>query len=195
MATTVKIRASVFIPMAWVLAFDDPQTGTRIEYAGDDRGFAAPAGRTVSSRIIQEVTVDFSKRELRDHADTGISCERKRGPDGRVQYREGKSDPSGITVENLVWWNTDLVTFDMRTCAGNPLIENADNVDYLVHVAVLSDGRVTLKGAHDGFPCYEFYKQVDGGAFTPLYTFDHRKLGTTPQALAGPMAYAIDSTV
>lgn len=193
--TVVKVRACVFIPVEWLLAFDDPSTGSRIEYEGDNREFAPRPGNASSSRIEQEVIVDFGEREVSSHAKTGISRERKRGADGTVCYREGKCDTSGITVQDIAWQGGAQVAFDMHTCAGNPLIgDAAATADYLVHVTVSLDGRVTLKGAHDGFPCYEFYKQVDSGELHPLYTFDHRVLGTTPAALAGPMEYRIDST-
>jgi hypothetical protein len=49
---------------------------------------------------------------------------------------------------------------------------------------------IDIKGAHDGFPCYEFYKQIDFGPFEQIYTHDFRETGDTSEALAGEMEYS-----
>lgn len=193
MAVIVKVRACIFIPMAWLRVSEDPETGV-LEYEGDDREFTPHTGNTLRFRVEQEVTVDFSKRAVFAHANTGISRERKRGPDGRLYYREAKCDTRGIVVDHVTW-DEHRVAMNLRVSAANPLIENAATVDYVVHTVVHADGHVQLKGAHDGFPCFEFYKQVDFGDFEVLYTYDHRKAGTGPTALAGPMDRMIDRTL
>ncbi|WP_249652506.1 DUF3238 domain-containing protein, partial [Lysinibacillus sp. D4A1_S13] len=40
---------------------------------------------------------------------------------------------------------------------------------------------------HDGFPHFEFYKQVDFGPFETIYTHDFRETGDTAGALGGNM--------
>ncbi|MNO08473.1 hypothetical protein D3C81_2311300 [compost metagenome] len=47
-----------------------------------------------------------------------------------------------------------------------------------------------MQGAHDGFPCFEFYKQVNFGTFEQIYTHDYRVTGDTPEAMAGEMEYS-----
>ena len=195
MVTIVKVRACIFIPTAWLLDSEDPATGSRIEYEGDDREFAPHTVNTLRFRVEQEVTVDFRKKEVYAHANTGVSRERRTGPDGRVQYREGRCGTSGITVNDIAWPSAGTATFGMRVSSANPLILDAAAVDYLVQATVRDDGTVTLKGAHDGFPCFEFYKQVDFGSFQMIYTHDHRKFGETVQALARPMDYRFERTV
>ncbi|MGG1638347.1 DUF3238 domain-containing protein [Paenibacillus sp. NRS-1760] len=49
----------------------------------------------------------------------------------------------------------------------------------------VSFGDAHIEGLHDGFPCYDFYKQTDFGPFEFIYTYDFRKTGDTPAALAG----------
>jgi hypothetical protein len=55
---------------------------------------------------------------------------------------------------------------------------------------VNKDGSIDIQGEHDGFPCFEFYKQVDFGSFEQIYTHDFRETGDTPEALGGEMDYS-----
>ena len=43
---------------------------------------------------------------------------------------------------------------------------------------------------NDGFPCFEFYKQVNFGVFEQIYTHDFRVTGDKPEAMAGEMEYS-----
>lgn len=52
------------------------------------------------------------------------------------------------------------------------------------------DGSIDVQGEHDGFPCFEFYKQVDFGPFEKIYTHDFRETGDTAAALGGNMDYS-----
>ncbi|MBL3485709.1 DUF3238 domain-containing protein, partial [Klebsiella pneumoniae] len=65
----------------------------------------------------------------------------------------------------------------------------APTVDYVLNVCVKKDGTIDVQGEHDGFPCFEFYKQVDFGTFEEIYTHDFRKTGDTAAALGGEMDY------
>jgi hypothetical protein len=195
MVGIVKIRACVFIPEAWFLADSGVTTGIKIEYEGDDRGFTPHTSNTLRFRVEQEATIDFRKRELHSHKATGISRERVRHPDDSVKVRTGRAVVDGITC-GVIEWKEGLIEFEMRASARNPLIVNADTVDYSLRVSVRqTDGQVTVRGSHDGFPCYEFYKQVDYGDFQTIYTHDYRLTGDTIAALAGPMEYTFDRTV
>ncbi len=78
----------------------------------------------------------------------------------------------------------------MSASASNPLNINAPTVDYLLIVHVKKDGTVDIEGKHDGFPCYEFYKQTDFGPFEQIHTHDFRETGDTPEALGGDMEYS-----
>jgi hypothetical protein len=189
MVNIVKIRASVFIPMSWTEPRKDIQTGKVIEFEGDSREFTPYAVNTMRSRVEQEVVVDFYKKEVFSYANTGISTERVTNPDGSVNKRTGKASTEGILCTNIVW-NSDDVTFQMSASASNPLNIYAPTVDYLLTVHVKKDGMIDIKGAHDGFPCYEFYKQIDFGPFEQIYTHDFRETGDTPEALAGEMEYS-----
>ncbi len=53
----------------------------------------------------------------------------------------------------------------MSASASNPLNVYAPPVDYVLNVCVKQDGSIDIQGEHDGFPCFEFYKQVDFGSF------------------------------
>lgn len=83
----------------------------------------------------------------------------------------------------------------MRASASNPLNAAAPAADYLLTIHVNKSGVAQIEGAHDGFPCYEFYKQTDFAPFELIYTHDFRKTGDTPAALAGEMEYSFKTTI
>lgn len=189
MINLMKIRASVFIPTPWTEPRTDPQTGKVIQFEGDSREFTPYAVNTMRSRVEQEVVVDFLKKEVFSYQNTGITTEKITNPDGSTQLRQGKASTEGILCRNVVWSSEEEVSFEMSASASNPLNEHAPPVDYLLAVTAKRDGLLQIEGAHDGFPCLEFYKQVDFGPFEKIYTHDFRETGDTPAALAGEMEY------
>ncbi|KOS68978.1 permease [Lysinibacillus contaminans] len=189
MNTIVKFRASAFIPMAWTEPKKDTQTGNIIEFEGDSREFTPFAVNTMRSRIEQEVVVDFYKKEIFTYANTGITTERITTPDGSVTKRTGQASTERILCTDIVWGEDD-VTFQMSASASNPLNVYAPPADYLLTVHVKKDGTGDIHGTHDGFPCYEIYKQVNFGPFEEIHTHDFRKTGDTPAAMDGDMEYS-----
>lgn len=189
MTNIVKVRASVFIPMSWTEPKKDIQTGNIIQFEGDSREFTAFAVNAMRSRIEQEVIVDFYKKEIFSYANTGITTEKITTADGSVKKRTGKASTEDILCNDIVW-GTEDVKFQMSASASNPLNEYAPPVDYLLTVYVKKDGIVEIQGAHDGFPCYEFYKQVNFGPFEQIHVHDFRETGDTPEALGGDMEYS-----
>jgi len=189
MTNIVKVRASVFIPNSWTEPKKDIQTGNKIEFEGDSREFTPFAVHAMRSRIEQEVIVDFYKKEIFTYANTGITTERITTPDGSINKRTGKASTEGILCTDVVW-GLDDVKFQMSASASNPLNVYAPTVDYLLIVHAKKDGTVEIQGAHDGFPCYEFYKQVNLGPFEQIYTHDFRETGDTPEAIGGDMEYS-----
>ncbi|GBF75813.1 hypothetical protein PA598K_04245 [Paenibacillus sp. 598K] len=192
MAELIKIRGSIFIGgMLYLPPITDPNTGMTYEFQGDDREFTPHAANTGRCRVEQEATIDFVKQRVSAFADTGITVLRLTAPDGSVHYKEGKAATDGIVIEDEQW-TEDAVTLTMRASAANPLTPDAAPVDYCLYVTAYRNGEVKVSGCHDGFPCFEFYKQIDFGEFQLLYTHDFRKTGDTPQAMAGDMEYRFD---
>ncbi|MDM5153704.1 DUF3238 domain-containing protein [Bacillus sp. DX1.1] len=189
MTNIVKVRASVFIPMSWTEPKKDTQTGNVIQFEGDSREFTPYAVNAMRSRIEQEIVVDFYKKEIFTYANTGITTERITTPDGSVNKRTGKASTENILCTDVVWGSND-VKFQMSASASNPLNVYAPPVDYLLIVHVKKDGTVDIEGAHDGFPCYEFYKEVNFGQFEKIHTHDFRETGDTAEALGGDMEYS-----
>ncbi len=191
MNTIVKFRASAFIPMSWTEPKTDTQTGDVIQYEGDSREFTPYAVNAMRSRVEQEVVVDFYKKEIFTYANTGITTERITTPDGSVNKRSGKASTEHILCTEIVWGEDgDDVTFNMSASASNPLNVYAPPADYLLTVHVKKDGTGDIYGKHDGFPCYEIYKQVNFGPFDKIHTHDFRETGDTPEALGGDMEYS-----
>ncbi len=166
----------------------DAATGRVFEYAGDAREFTPYAVNTKRSRLEQEVIVDFYKREIFTYADACIVTVKITNPDGSIEYQKGETSTENIACTNIVW-SEDEVSFEMRASASNPLNAAAPAADYLLAIRVNKSGTLHVEGVHDGFPCYEFYKQVDFGSFESIYTHDFRETNDTPAALAGEMEY------
>ncbi|WP_163855534.1 DUF3238 domain-containing protein [Paenibacillus elgii] len=189
MADLIKIRGSVFIGgMLYLPPIQDPSTGMIYEYQADAREFTPHAVNTGRCRVEQEVVIDFVKQRVTSFSNTGVTVLKLTAPDGSVEYKQGKASTDGIRVENEVW-NGDTVSLTMQASASNPLRLDAPTVDYSLQITAYKDGTVQVKGSHDGFPCFEFYKQVDFGDFQLLYAHDFRKTGDTPAAMAGEMEY------
>jgi hypothetical protein len=194
MTNIVKIRASVFIPTSWTAIGwtgpkEDKQTRNLIEFEGDAREFTPYAVNAMRSRVEQEVVVDFHKKEIFTYGNTGITTERVTNPDGSVNKKSGKASTERIVCTDIEWASDD-VKFQMSASASNPLNINAPAIDYLLTVHVKKDGTVDIEGKHDGFPCYEFYKQTDFGPFEQMHTHDFRETGDTAEALGGDMEYS-----
>ncbi len=194
MATIVKIRGSVFAPYAWLEPIKDSATGKILEYAGDSREFTPYAVNTMRSRLEQEVIIDFYKKEIFTHENACIVTVKVTNPDGSIDYKKGKADTKNIVCTNIVW-RADEVSFEMRASASNPLNTAAPAADYSLTLRVSESGLAQVEGSHDGFPCYEFYKQTDFGPFEFIYKHDFRETGDTPEALAGEMEYSFKSTI
>ncbi|MCP3776283.1 DUF3238 domain-containing protein [Paenibacillus sp. MZ04-78.2] len=193
MAELIKIRGSVFIGgLLYLPPIQDPSTGMIYEYQADAREFTPYAVNTGRCRVEQEVVIDFVKQRITSFANTGVTVLKLTAPDGSVEYKQGKSSTDGIRVEDEVW-DGDTVSLTMRASASNPLRPDAPTVDYSLQITAYKDGTLQVKGRHDGFPCFEFYKQVDFGDFQLLYTHDFRKTGDTPAAMAGDMEYHFEA--
>lgn len=192
MIEIIKIRASIFIGgMLYLPPVQDPSTGLTLEFQADHREFTPHAVNTGRCRVEQEVVVDFVKRRITSFADTGTTVVKITAPDGTINYKQDKAPTNNIVVEQEVWYE-DAVAFTMRASVANPIVP-APTVDYVVHVTASQYGDVRVKGSHDGFPCYEFYKQLDYGDFHLLHHHDFRKTGDTPAAMAGDMDYHFEA--
>ena len=194
MVNIVKIRGSVFAPYASLKPIQDPATGRVFEYAGDAREFTPYAVNTKRSRLEQEVIIDFYKREIFTYADACIVTVKITNPDGSIEYQKGETSTENIACTNIVW-SEDEVSFEMRASASNPLNAAAPAADYFLTIRVNESGAVHVEGLHDGFPCYEFYKQIDFGSFELIYTHDFRETDDTPAALAGEMEYSFKTKI
>nr|WP_019422180.1 DUF3238 domain-containing protein [Paenibacillus sp. OSY-SE] len=97
-------------------------------------------------------------------------------------------------MENESWGDHE-VTFVMKASASNPLRPTAPAADYQLNVKVSTDGTVHMKGSHDGFPCYEIYKQVDFGKFQTIHLHNFHETGDTPASLAGEMEYHFEKRI
>ena len=190
-ADLVRIRAAVFIPDAWIEPDRGDETGSTVEFRGDDRGFTPHAADTGRSRVEQEAVVDFARERFSTRAAAGRSMERITHPDGTETYEEATASTDGV-FDTDPDWHEGGVAFDLHASASNPLVAHPSPVDYHLELAVDRDGTVAVTGRHDGYPCFECYAQTDFGEYRELYRYDYRESGETNAALAGPMEYEFE---
>lgn len=189
----VKLRIAIFIPDAWISS-TRASADQRIEFRGDDREFTPYTCHTGHSRVAQEVVVDFGRKTMTTHPETGPSMERVTAPDGSVTVRTATAPTDGITCTDITW-DDDGVEFTTAASVSNPLDEAASPVDFVFDVRVAIDGTVDFTGRHDGFPCFEAYKQIGFDSFEPVYTYDYRNTDASPKKLTDPMDQTVDRTV
>ncbi|MFB6284552.1 MAG: DUF3238 domain-containing protein [Halobacteria archaeon] len=190
MADIIKIRGAAFIPNPWI-EVEAGEEG-KVEFEGDGREFTPHAINTSRCRLEQEVVVDFIRGEMLTYSDTGFT--RMRTMDGDdVEVTEGRASSDGIGVENVEWG--DKVKFDLVAEASNPLIEGSAPIEYDLSVEVTQEGAVTLGGGHHGYPCYEFYKQINMADFERLYIYDYRQTDHDLHSLGGKVDYKFEKTV
>lgn len=181
----IKVRIATFIPDAWISSAR-ASGDRRVEFRGDDREFSPYTGNTGHSRVAQDVVIDFGREVVSAHPETGQSVERVIAPDGTVTIRTATASTDGITCTDVAWADSG-VEFTAAASVSNPLNEASPPVDFVFDVRALPDGTVDLTGRHDGFPCFEVYKQIEFGAFERVYAYDYRETDASPKALADPM--------
>jgi hypothetical protein len=192
-ASLVKLRIATFIPDAW-LQSARASDAQQIMFRGDDRKFTPHTVNTDHSRVAQEVIVDFRREVVKDHPETGTSMERVTASDGTTTVHTATASTDGIDCTN-VRWEKEEVRFTTAASVSNPLDETAPAVDFAFEVSVRMDDTVMITGQHDGFPCFEIYKQVAFDAYETVYTYDYRETGASSQALSGPMERTVDRSV
>ncbi|MFC6962588.1 DUF3238 domain-containing protein [Halocatena marina] len=191
--SVVKLRIATFIPDAWISSTSTPD-GREVEFRGDNREFTPHTSHTGHSRVAQEIVVDFERESVITHPETGQSMERITEPDGATTIRTAAAQTDGISCTDTVWTG-DGVRFTAAASVSNPLSEDSPPVDFRFEIHFSADGTIGLTGRHDGFPCFEVYKQVEFGAFETVYTYDYRKAEASPKSLADPMDQTVERTV
>lgn len=184
---TLKIRADFFIPFGELPPLKRDDTGMSYIYDGDGREFTPHAVNSGRSRVEQEVFVDFEKKEVLKYKRTGVTVEKVVDANGRTKVRTGQALDDGITCDNIEW-KENGITFEMKASVSNPLVPTAPTVDYHLSVSVLN-GKMKVSGSHDGFPCFEFYRQVNFGEFEEIHTHDFRRTNNTLEDMGGDMDY------
>ncbi|MCM3131015.1 DUF3238 domain-containing protein, partial [Paenibacillus sp. MER 78] len=140
--------------------------------------------------------VDFNNKEIKHFKSVGSTTERTVDIETGEVLRQftGHASSAGLTISNQSISSTSA-TFKLRASAANPLVSSAPTIDWEYTITVTNTGKVTVNGAHDGYPAHEIYKRVDYGTPTRIYTHDPRVTGETPASLAPPMEHSVNRTV
>ncbi|MEX7470649.1 DUF3238 domain-containing protein [Mycobacterium adipatum] len=198
---TISIWLVAFIPMPVVNAL-----GTC--FGGDDRGFTAdaddPRFRLRSEIVISGFLSDNPQStEFHQCGETHrVDCGTGEVLEAATANTDGMSfhdfsvgnpfpDPEGGVIDNP---NEFCVNFLYDGAAGNPLAFPSPDVDMNFFFTVDPVGRtVSLRGATNGFPDYEAYACVDGGA--PITLFQHPHSVDPIDGLPGGADQKVQATV
>lgn len=188
-ATSVKVWVKAFIPGSYHGNIDGTgaASGRRLLpgpsswfndcFHTDDRDFSNDI--TAPSRLHSEFELDLRSGHLSEVHFCGetveYDCE-----DGDEECRDTATGQMAWT--NLRQHNGDILV-DLSGAAGNPCFSGAPEIDYEGTVVIdVSAHTITFNGLVNGFPAYEGYATINGGAGEVLFQYGPRG---GPSDLAG----------
>jgi hypothetical protein len=199
-ALSVKVWVKAFIPGSYHGNVDGvgPASGHRLLpgpsswfndcFHTDDRDFSNDI--TALSRLHSEFELDLRSGHLTEVHYCGetveYDCE-----DGEEECRD--TAPAGQMLwSNLRQHNGDILV-DLSGAAGNPCFTGAPEIDYEGTVTIdVRAHTVTFDGLVNGFPAYEGYATINGGAGETLFQYGPRG---GPSDLAGAASDSVYGTV
>ncbi|GEM_PF-7021044 len=151
----LELRLRTFLPFKYVEHPIHPKTS---RFHGDTRNYAD--WKSTAFRTSQSFTIDTSK------ANYGVKGKAKVGQTiqedlvkgkWKVTKRETASD-SGLTYNtNII---DDVLYINCKCAMKNPLVALAPAIDYTFVLKVTRTGSVRITGQRDGFPAYEFMRNI-----------------------------------
>lgn len=154
----------------------------------DDREFSNDI--TASARLHSEFELDLRSGALTEVHYCGESVEYD-CEDGDEECR-GTADTGGMYWSNLRQHNGSILV-DVNGAAGNPCFTGAPEIDYEGTVTIDVAGHtVSFDGRVNGFPAYEAYATINGGAGETLFQYGPRG---EPGDLAGAAADGVYGSV
>ncbi|GAA0504355.1 hypothetical protein GCM10008986_34860 [Salinibacillus aidingensis] len=164
---SVRLRFQTFIPDDWVKSPFQPFPYDYVTYGeGDNRTYFDPYG---SYRTRFNLYLYFDSHTINSYKYASPTRLKHVPLDPSVNdtwYEEGEADLSQLGIYNVTWNGYDSVSFKVEHDVSNGIFNMwyMPSINYYADVTVYSDGRVVMdNGRHDGFPSYEFYKDIGNG--------------------------------
>ena len=189
----LELRLRTWIPQDKILY--ESKGGGRITYfKGDARRSAMWS--TLAYRTSNAFTIDTSK------ANYGLEeTTRKVSGSTALHYLWGNlvdTETTPDTQQGLSFTyrvrEDDNLYIIAKCDAANKLVPLAPAINYHFEIKITRTGSVRIKGQHDGFPAYEFWRSIEGKASGPQLVYFHNPLVTKDGilSLAPPMEYSVD---
>jgi hypothetical protein len=186
----LELRLRTWIPQDRV--FFIQEATSKLYFKGDNRRSAAWS--TLAYRTSHSFVIDTSPTNY------SVSATPKVNPTtaifetvgGNTTTETHGQDSTCLTYSKSVK-NGDLYLSVKCHCA-NPAVLLAPAIDYEFTLKVTRTGSVRITGKHDGFPAYEFWRNIEGKNGGPELVYTHNPLdtGDTILSLGPPMEYSID---
>ncbi|MBJ6360939.1 DUF3238 domain-containing protein [Paenibacillus sp. GCM10012307] len=205
----VAVRVAVWLPFDWIQFSNTPSLTTW--YKGD--GTPAQRGGTngfnpdsPNFRLAQQVNITINDTTGKmtaayPYKNTGISYKKtleKNLVPPRETITSRQASDSGMVYKEVsntgkdASGNPGKFVFKLTGAVSEPFQWYAPDIDYDFKITVYSTGLVQVEGAHDGFPCYEVYKKVNGSPWATVYNWDGPAQGKDLLALFPPMDVTVN---
>jgi len=151
----LELRLRTFLPFKYVEHPIHPKTS---RFHGDTRTKAD--WKSTAYRTSQSFSIDTSK------ANYGVKGTAKVGQTIQEDLVKGKwkvtkrktASKDGLTYNtNII---DDVLYINCKCAMKNPLVALAPAIDYTFAIKVTRTGSVRIKGQRDGFPAYEFMRNI-----------------------------------
>ena len=187
----LELRLRTWIPQDKVDSYIRDATG-KIYFKGDNRRSAAWS--TLAYRTSHSFVIDTSPANYRVTAtpkvnDTTVIYE---SVSGSVGEQTAGQEPTCLSYKKRV--EAGILYLDVKCHCANPMVPLAPHIDYEFTLKITRTGSVRITGRHDGFPAYEFWRNIEGKAGGPELVYTHNPLvtGDTVKSLYPPMDKTVD---
>ncbi len=155
----------------------------------DTRGFSSNIG--ASCRLHSEIVINAKTGVIESEVHYCGTTHEADCEDGDIEC-ERTAGTGGMHFSNLTMQG-NYITIDLAGAAGNPCFTGAPDIDYLGKYTIDLQGHtVSFQGMVNGFPAYESYAAINGGAGHTIFNYGP---SGTPGDLAGDASEAVSGTV
>lgn len=177
--TILVLKLRTWIPQARILVPSPPATLSYFRGDGRDEDFYSSKYRTFQQFTIDTNRSDYDVKYFRDIGETSLTTINRYSGE-TISELKATAPISGLTYSNKRVINDELL-FDVTCAAADPLVPVvAPDINYSFTIKVTRSGKVKIQGSHDGFPGFEFWRQV--GLNLPELIWSHHP-GTTGESI------------
>lgn len=152
----LELRLRTFLPFDYA---PHPLNSNQ-RFHGDGKDRLGGEWHSSKYRTSQSFMIDTSKANYITSAtsNTGITIleELQNGKWVKIKSKQQSTDTIKYATEVI----DDILYINCKCASNNPLVTGSPDIDYQFTLKVTRTGSVRIKGYHDGFPGYEFMRNI-----------------------------------